>query len=73
MFFHQRFVPGLAIYSYLVGNEKTKEAVVIDPTRDVDELCVWPNAKGCTSSMFSKLTSMPTSSAAAAVESPPQR
>jgi hydroxyacylglutathione hydrolase len=37
MFFHQRFVPGLAIYSYLVGDEKTKEAAVIDPTRDVDE------------------------------------
>ena len=36
MFFHQRFVPGLAIYSYLVGDEKTKEAAVIDPTRDVD-------------------------------------
>ncbi|HIK94947.1 MAG TPA: MBL fold metallo-hydrolase [Planctomycetes bacterium] len=38
MFFHQRFVPGLAIYSYIVGDEKTKEAAVIDPTRDVDEL-----------------------------------
>ena len=37
MFFHQRFVPGLAIYSYVVGDENTKEAVVIDPTRDVDE------------------------------------
>ncbi|HIM29527.1 MAG TPA: MBL fold metallo-hydrolase, partial [Planctomycetes bacterium] len=31
MFFHQRFVPGLAIYSYIVGDEKTKEAAVIDP------------------------------------------
>ena len=37
MFFHQRFVPGLAIYSYIVADEKTKEAAVIDPTRDVDE------------------------------------
>ena len=37
MFFHQRFIPGLAIYSYIVGDEKTKEAAVIDPTRDVDE------------------------------------
>ncbi len=37
MFFHQRFVPGLAIYSYIVGDEKTKEAAVIDPTRDVDD------------------------------------
>jgi hydroxyacylglutathione hydrolase len=37
MIFHQRFIPGLAIASYLVGDEKTKEAAVIDPTRDVDE------------------------------------
>ncbi|GJM25029.1 MAG: MBL fold hydrolase [Phycisphaerae bacterium] len=37
MFFHQRFVPGLAIYSYIVGDEKTGQAAVIDPTRDVDE------------------------------------
>ncbi len=36
MFFHQEFVPGLAIYSYIVGDEKTGEAAVIDPTRDVD-------------------------------------
>ena len=25
MFFHQRFIPGLAIASYMVGDEKTKE------------------------------------------------
>ena len=37
MFFQQRFVPGLAIASYLVGDEKTKQIAVIDPTRDVDE------------------------------------
>ncbi|MEO6807965.1 MAG: MBL fold metallo-hydrolase [Isosphaeraceae bacterium] len=37
MFFHQRFVPGLAIYSYMVGDEKSKQCAVIDPTRDVDE------------------------------------
>jgi len=37
MFFHQRFVPGLAIASYILGDEKTKELAVIDPTRDVDE------------------------------------
>src|SRR5436190_12685817 len=37
MIFHQRFVPGLAIASYLVGDERTKQAAVIDPTRDVDE------------------------------------
>ena len=37
MFFHQRFVPGLAIASYMVGDEKSKQVAVIDPTRDVDE------------------------------------
>ena len=37
MFFHQRFIPGLAIASYMVGDEKAKEVAVIDPTRDVDE------------------------------------
>jgi hydroxyacylglutathione hydrolase len=37
MFFHQRFIPGLAIYSYMVGDEKTGQCAVIDPTRDVDE------------------------------------
>jgi hydroxyacylglutathione hydrolase len=34
---HQRFVPGLAIASYIIGDEATGEAVVIDPTRDVDD------------------------------------
>lgn len=37
MFLYRRFVPGLAIYSYLIGDETTKEAAVIDPVRDVDE------------------------------------
>jgi len=37
MYFHQRFIPGLAIASYMVGDEKAKSVAVIDPTRDVDE------------------------------------
>jgi hydroxyacylglutathione hydrolase len=37
MFFHQRFVPGLAITSYMVGDEKARAVAVIDPTRDVEE------------------------------------
>jgi hydroxyacylglutathione hydrolase len=37
MFFHQRFIPGLAIASYMIGDEKTKQVAVIDPTRDVDD------------------------------------
>jgi hydroxyacylglutathione hydrolase len=38
MILHQRFIPGLAIASYLVGDERSGEAAVIDPTRDVDQL-----------------------------------
>jgi hydroxyacylglutathione hydrolase len=37
MLLHQRFIPGLAIASYLVGDERTGEAVVIDPTRDIED------------------------------------
>ncbi|GIW96306.1 MAG: MBL fold hydrolase [Pirellulaceae bacterium] len=37
MLLYQRFVPGLAIASYVVGDERTGEAAVIDPTRDVDD------------------------------------
>lgn len=36
MLLHQRFVPGLAIASYIVGDEKTGEAAVVDPSRDVE-------------------------------------
>lgn len=37
MFFHQRFIPGLSIYSYMIGDEGSRECAVIDPTRAVDE------------------------------------
>ncbi len=37
MLLHQRFVPGLAIASYIVADETTGEAAVIDPTRDVED------------------------------------
>jgi hydroxyacylglutathione hydrolase len=46
MFFHQRFIPGLAIASYMVGDEKAKEVAVIDPTRDVDEYIRLAKAEG---------------------------
>ncbi|TWT77884.1 Beta-lactamase hydrolase-like protein [Posidoniimonas polymericola] len=36
MLLEQRFVPGLAIASYIVGDEQSGAAVVVDPTRDVD-------------------------------------
>ncbi len=37
MLLYQRFVPGLAIASYVVGDERTGQAAVIDATRDVDD------------------------------------
>lgn len=46
MLFYQRFIPGLAIASYLVGDEKTGEAAVIDPTRDIDEFMAFAADNG---------------------------
>ena len=46
MLLHQRFIPGLAINSYLVGDERTKQAAVIDPTRDVDEFIDYARDNG---------------------------
>lgn len=37
MYFYQRFIPGLAIYSYMVADEKTKQAAIVDPTRDIED------------------------------------
>ena len=36
MFMRQIFDPTLAHYSYLIGCQKTGEALVIDPQRDID-------------------------------------
>lgn len=46
MLFHQRFVPGLAIASYIVGDEKSGEAAVIDPTRDVEDFISFAKDNG---------------------------
>ncbi len=46
MLLHQRFVPGLAINSYVVGDERTGEAAVIDPTRDVDDFICYAQENG---------------------------
>ena len=47
MFFHQRFIPGLAIASYIIGDEEqSREAAVIDPTRDVEEYIRIAKAEG---------------------------
>ena len=36
MLFRQIFEPKLAQYAYLIGCQKTKEAILIDPLRDID-------------------------------------
>lgn len=46
MLLYQRFIPGLAIASYLVGDEKSGEAAVIDPTRDVGEFLRYAEEHG---------------------------
>jgi hydroxyacylglutathione hydrolase len=46
MFLHHRFVPGLAIHSYMVGDERTKQCAVIDPTRDADDYISIAKAEG---------------------------
>lgn len=46
MLLQQCFVPGLAIHSYLVGDERSGEAAVIDPTRDVDRYLFEARANG---------------------------
>lgn len=37
MLLYQRYTPGLAILSYVLADEQTGEAIVIDPVRDVDD------------------------------------
>jgi len=46
MFFQRRTVSGLAIHSYVVGDENAKECVVIDPVRDVEEYIAISQVKG---------------------------
>lgn len=36
MFLAKRYLPGLAIYTYLVGDDNIGECAVVDPTRDVE-------------------------------------
>lgn len=48
MFFYKRFIPGLAILSYMIGDEKSKECAVIDPVRDVEEYLLAAKANGYT-------------------------
>lgn len=42
------FTPGLAQVAYLIADEATREAALIDPRRDVDEYLRWMEARGLT-------------------------
>lgn len=46
MFLHTFYTPGLAIYSYLVGDKKTKRAVIVDPTRDIESYIKFAQNEG---------------------------
>ena len=46
MLFRQIFDPRLAQYAYLIGCQQTKEAVVIDPERDIDQYVALAEAEG---------------------------
>ncbi len=48
MFFKRIFTPHLAIYSYLLGDDKTKRCIVIDPIRHVAPYIVQAQAEGLT-------------------------
>ena len=46
MFFRQVFDEGLAQYAYMIGCQRTGEAIVIDPERDIDRYVDLADAEG---------------------------
>ena len=46
MLFRQIFDPTLAQYSYLIGCQRTKEALIVDPERDIDRYIALAAAEG---------------------------
>ncbi len=46
MLFRQIFDPKLAQYAYLIGCQQTKEAIIIDPERDIDRYVEIAEAEG---------------------------
>ena len=63
MIFTQHYLACLSHASYLIGDETTGRAVVVDPRRDVDVYVEEAAARGLASSGSSRRTYMPTSSA----------
>ena len=62
MFFRQYQLACLSLFSYLIGDETTGRAVVVDPQRDISGYLDDAASTGCTSSGSSRRTSTPTSS-----------
>ena len=48
MFFRQVFDPNLAQYAYLIGCQRTGEAIVVDPQRDIERYVDIAKAEGLT-------------------------
>jgi hydroxyacylglutathione hydrolase len=48
MFFQKIYTPGLAVNTYLLGDETTKECVVIDPTRHITPIIMAAEEAGMT-------------------------
>ena len=46
MLLHQRFIKGLAIASYIIADEQSGEAAVVDPTRDVNDFVQYAEENG---------------------------
>ena len=50
MFFRQYELGCLSLFSYLIGDETTGRAVVVDPQRDVSQYLADAEARACASS-----------------------
>ena len=48
MIFHQFYLACLAHASYLIGDEVSKRAVVVDPQRDIDQYLAFAAERGLT-------------------------
>ena len=48
MLLHQIYDADLSQYAYIIGCEKTREAIVIDPERDVDRYIAIAKSEGLT-------------------------
>jgi hydroxyacylglutathione hydrolase len=60
MIFTQHYLDCLSQRSYLIGDEITGRAVVVDPRRDIDDYLSEAAERGCASNGSSKPTSTPT-------------